>query len=187
MPGNLSVFAKRFYETIIKLPIHCIGSVVSKKGMKMKYSKVVFDPSPIAYELLLQHIANYLTQYSIEKIEIYFDDMSGKNPKGSEWKKLLIKQHENLKKGRSPLYKTWIKRKGMDYFKIPETIEFNDSSKNVYSQLVDMCAYNVMRQARDYSTFDGDKMYEGYKWIKPIMHCDPTSRKITRFGAVYFP
>jgi hypothetical protein len=180
-------FSTELFDLIASMPIHCLGAVVSKAKMKRTYTKVVFDPSPVAYELLLQRVANYLTQYRIFSLNIVFDDMSGKNPNGSEWKRLLIRQHKQLKLGKSPLYRTWTSRPGMNYSRIPDDIAFDDSSVNTFLQLADLCAYNVMRQARDYQTFDGDQMYSGYKWIHPIMHKDPDSGQVTSFGAVYFP
>ena len=71
--------------------------------------------------------------------------------------------------------------------RIPEIIKFEDSYQNNFIQIADLCAYCVMRQARDFKTFDGGHMYKGYKWIYPIMHRDPISRKVTNFGAVFFP
>jgi hypothetical protein len=180
-------FSTELFGHIAAMPIHCLGAVVSKTRMRQTYKKVVFDPSPVAYELLLQRVANYLTQYKIATLGIVFDDMSGKNPNGSEWKKLLMRQHKRLKTGKSPMYRTWTTRSGMDYSRIPDEIAFDDSSVNTYLQLADLCAYNVMRQARDYQTFDGDRMYPGYRWIHPIMHRDPHTGKVTSFGAVYFP
>lgn len=180
-------FTNELFKVIANLPIHCLGSVVSKERMKQKYRKIVFDPSPVAYELLLQRVANYMTQYGVPQLGIVFDDMSGKNPKGSEWKQLLVRQHQQLKAGKSPLYRTWTSRPGMDYSRIPDSIAFDDSGTNSFLQLADLCAYNVMRQARDHRTFDGDQMYEGYKWIHPIMHRDPKTGAVNSFGAVLFP
>ncbi len=180
-------FSSELFQLIIKIPMHCLTAVVSKTKMKQTYKKIVFDASPVAYELLLQRVANYLTQYSISQLRIVFDDMSGKNPNGSEWKTLLLKQHRQLKCGKSPLYRTWTSRPGMDYSRIPEDIEFDDSAVNTFLQLADLCAYNTMRQARDYGTFDGDQMYKGYRWIYSIMHKDPKIGKVNNYGALLFP
>ena len=107
-------FSRDFFRMLVTLRIHCLGAVVHKDRLKGKYKKVVFDPSPLCYELLLQRVANYATQYKASRVNLYVDDMSGKNPRGSQWKDLLINQHRNLKAGRSPLYRTWTARPGMD-------------------------------------------------------------------------
>ncbi len=180
-------FTSELFALISTSPIRCLGSVVSKAEMDKTYHKIVFDPSPVAYELLLQRVANFLTQYSIYQLGIVVDDMSGKNVKGSDWKELLVRQHGQLKLGKSPLYRTWKSRPGMDYSRMPKEIVFEDSSKSTPLQLADLCAYNVMRQARDFHTFDGAEMYPGYKWIYPIMHKDPKTKKVGGFGAVLFP
>jgi len=185
---ELYYFTVELFNTIRLSPIHCIGSVVDKNRLLKTYRKILFDPSPVCYELLLQRIANYATQYFIDEVNIFIDDMSGKNITGSEWKELLIKYHRKLKKGYSPLYRTWIKRKKMDYSRICEDIVFIDSKDSVLIQIADLCAYNVMRQAREYwCNFDNPPFYKGYSWIKPIMHCNPKSGQILRFGVVNFP
>jgi len=184
---NLTQFTTKLYEKIIELPIHCIGSVVDKEGLKSKYKRP-FDPSPVCYDLLLQHVANYMTQYNGDLVNIYFDDMSGKNLTGTSWETLLIKQHSQLKKGNSPFYKNWQTRSGMDYSKICDEIAFIDSKDSVLIQLADMCAYNVMRQARDYwGNCDKAPFYPYYQKIIPLMHCDSDSGTIFSFGIVNFP
>jgi hypothetical protein len=181
-------FTDTFYDQIIKLPVHCLGSIVDKEGLKSTYKKVVFDPSPVCYELLLQRVANYASQYGIDRINIFIDDMSGKNIRGSEWKNLLVNQHRQLKLGKSPLYRTWKKRERMDYSKICDEMCFLDSKDSALIQVADLCAYNVFRQGRDYwKNFDAPPFYEYYVKIIPIMHCDPETGQILSFGVVNFP
>jgi len=192
-PYNLSereiyIFSVELFKTIAKLPIHCIGSVIDKDRLSKKYKKVVFDPSPLCYEFLLQRVANYSTQYSIDLVNVFFDDMTGKNITGSDWKELLKKQHSNLKKGYSPLYRNWTKRLKMNYFSISKNIQFIDSKESLLIQIADLCAYNVMRQSREcWCNLDNPPFYKGYSWILPIMHRDPASGQIFRFGVVNFP
>lgn len=184
---ELNNFTEELYNSLIKLPLHCIGSVVDKNGLKSQY-KLPFNPSPVCYDLLLQHVANYLTQYHGDSVFIYFDDMSGKNLAGSSWKKLLQRQHQQLKKGKSPFYKNWKTRTGMDYSRICDEITFIDSAISVLVQLADLCAYNVMRQARDHwGSCDEPPYYSYYERIIPIMHCDPDSGMILSYGIVNFP
>jgi hypothetical protein len=185
---QLFSFTVDLFKEIVKLPIHCIGSVIDEDRLARKYKKVVFDPSPLCYELLLQRVANYATQYSIDLVNIFFDDMSGKNLTGSEWKNLLNKQHSKLKKGYSPLYRNWINRSKMNYARICKEIKFIDSRASTLIQLADLCAYNVMRQSRErWCCFDYPPYYKGYSWILPIMHRDPITGKIFRFGVINFP
>jgi hypothetical protein len=179
-------FTSELLSLISHLPIRCFGSVIRKAEMRKTYQKV-FDASSVAYELLLQRVANFLTQCFIYQLRIVFDDRSDRNATGSDWKKFLVKQHKQLKLDKSALYKTWKSRRGMNYSRIPNEIVFEDSSNSTPLQLADLCAYNIMRQARDFDTFDGIDMYPGYESIHPIMHKDPKTQKVSGFGAVLFP
>jgi hypothetical protein len=184
----LTNFTDALYERIVQLPVHCLGSIVDKGGLKDTYKKTVYDPSPVCYELLLQRVANYATQYGIGKVNIFIDDMCGKNIRGTEWKELLLNQHRQLKLGNSPLYRTWKKRERMDYSSICDEMCFIDSKDSFFIQIADICAYNVFRQGRDYwKNFDNPPFYEYYERIIPIMHCDPKSGTILNFGVVNFP
>lgn len=180
-------FSRSLFDLLNTKSIRGLGSVISKSGLQAKYTKTVFDASPVSYELLLQRIANLLTQFKADCTRIVFDDMTGKNKTGREWKRLLINQHRNLLLGNSPLYRTWKTRSKMNYDRIPREIVFVDSTQNNLIQVADLFAYNIMRQGRDYKEFDGPKFYEGYSWIKSKMHSDPKSKKITGFGALFYP
>lgn len=184
---QFSMFSKELFDTLCKQQIQGLGSVVSKEGLARKYTKVVFDASPVAYELLLQRFANLLTQYNATCEQIICDDMSGKNKTGRDWKDLLIRQHKKLKEGKSPMYRTWTTRQGMNYSKIPDRIDFMDSKTNTLIQVADLFAYNIMRQGRDFRNFDLPNIYTGYGWIIKKMHRHPITKKITGSGAVFFP
>jgi hypothetical protein len=76
----------------------------------------------------------------------------------------------------------------MDYSRRPDSIDFCDSLDSTLLQIADLCAYNVMRQGQDFwGNFDDEPFYNGYKWIKPIMHCNPNTKQIISYGAVCFP
>ncbi len=181
-------FSRELFDLLCHLPIRCIGVVVDKIRQSSAYSVRLFAPSAVCYDLFLQRAANFCSQYKGQRVDIFVDDISGKNPKGHKWEDLLLKQHASLLKGRSPFYKTWKSRSGMDYSKINNTLIFLDSTKSVFIQIADLCAYNVMRQAKDHwGNFDGSPFYHGYSWIKPIMHRDPDTGRIGHYGALCFP
>lgn len=185
----LNSFTKELYKTINSFNLHVIGVVVDKVKLKEKYLKFNFYPSSICYEFILQRIANYSTQYKIPKVTIVIDDMSGKTPRGSEWKKLLIQQHKTLLQGNSPFYPKWSQRSNMNYNMINRHLYFRDSAQSQLIQIADLCAYNIFRQAREsWNNFDKEPFYQGYKWILPIMHKSPDkNKKIANYGAVCFP
>lgn len=183
----LNSFTTELFEYITTIDIKAFGVVIDKQKLKDKYSNS-FYPSSICYEFLLQRIANVCTQLDIDKVMIVMDDMSGKTPKGKEWKKLLIQQHKKLLSGSSPFYRNWSQRTGMNYSKISKNLRFVDSKDSELTQVADLCAYNIMRQARDsWKNFDEAPLYAGYNWIKEIMHKCPTTNKIIGYGAVCFP
>jgi hypothetical protein len=185
--ADFTEFSTKLFSLICSLPIHCLGAVLDKERHISQYADP-YNPSAMCYELLLQHIANYLTQYDGYLSKIIIDDMTGKTKKGNDWKQLLINQHKEMKKGKSPLYRTWKTREKMDYSKIPDEIIFKNSEVSTMIQVADLCAYNVMRQGlRNWNNFDHKPYYIGYEWIKKIMHRCPSTGKITRFGAICFP
>ena len=187
---QISDFVRELYDFVGRAPLRCLGAVVDKQRLRNQYKRQ-FDPSPICYELLLQRLANLCTQYNVTKANVIFDDMDGKNVNGSEWKKLLQRQHRNLRKGYSPFYKNWDKQKqnrSMRYERISEELVFHDSRDDELIQIADLCAYNIFRQARDnWGSFDTEPLYDGYKWIKDRMHKSKQSGRITTFGALCFP
>lgn len=186
--NKLRRFCEKLYELFTDQPILCFGAVVSKRRLSEIYKKRIFNPPSVAYEFLLQRIANCAHQLGIPKILLVCDDLSGKTPKRNEWKKLLILQHVRLLQGKSPFYKNWVTRSGMDYRSIDERLVFRDSRISNSLQIADLIVYNIMRQARQsWNNFDHEPLYDWYKIIMPIMHCDPRGSGINRFGAVCFP
>lgn len=190
---TIRIFVDCVYDIINNNSIRIIGAVVDKSRMKETYSHP-FNPSPLAYELLLQHAANFYNELKrnynfIKKMVIIIDDMTGKTPSGNEWKSLLVRQHQFLiNNGVSPLNKTWKQRDRMDYSMIYEKLTFCDSKLIGLIQLADLCAYNFLRQARDHwDDWDSDNMYNGYKRIKQKIHHNKHTKIINRFGAVAFP
>jgi hypothetical protein len=168
--------------------IRVIGVVIDKPKLYEKYTAHHFYPSSVAYEFLMQRVANFCTQYNINKVKVFLDDMSGKSPKGNDWKKLLIEQHKSLIEGRSSFYKTWENRKTMNYSCLDKKLTFLDSKDSNLIQIADLCAYDIMRQARDsWNNFDDEPLYKGYRDIMPIMHKNPTTRKIINFGGLCYP
>ena len=187
---NFDNFVKELFSIMIQNPIKCFGSIINKQAHLEKY-KQKYNPNSTAYEYLLQRITNHLTSlnYSLDKVVV--DDMTGKTKKGNEWKKLLENHHYRLiKKNNVNTYNNWFPNKGsykkMNYSLLKNsTIEFVDSKNYRLIQIADLCAYNVMRQAKDHDgNFDGEECYDGYKWIKPIMHCS-SEKQISGYGAVY--
>jgi len=187
--GEMANFTDAIFEWLRKQPVRAFGSVVSKKWLLQKYGKNAFNPSPTAYEYLLQRIANCATQLGIDtdSVSIVVDDMTGKTQAGNEWKTLLLNKHEQLLKGHSPSYRKW-NRETMDFSAIRQKMTFSDSRGCNAIQIADLVAYNIMRQARDsWGNFDSEPLYSYYKAILPIMHRDPKSGKINGYGAVCHP
>ena len=180
----------------MKLDIRCLGVVLNKTTHQKKYQNS-YNPSSVCYEYLIQRVANFLNQMQGRLEKVVVDDMSGKTQAGNDWKNLLQDEHGRLKNNKKRIiYNTWTpNKKGldkMDYEAIGEaSMTFIDSKQSFLVQIADLCAYNIMRQGKDHGgDFDAppDDCYQGYEWIRPIMHSSPSSfskGKITGYGAVY--
>ena len=183
---TFSQFTSELFALIGTLKIRCLGTVVDYSKLKDAYQSA-FNPVTLAYELLLQRVANFLGQvFAFQPRLVCVDDghQDGNRP---GWKELLVRKHNGLKHGQSTLCTTWKTRRKMDYSRIPTSLTFQYSSTSTPLQIADLCAYYITEQAREFRAFDGNEMCPGYKSITPIMHRDPKTKKVSGFGAVLFP
>ncbi len=160
-------FAEHLYKWMHTLPVGLVAVSVNKKELKKKY-KNPFYPNPLAYELLIQRIADLCHNEEYEGQLVFDDFPEGKTKAGHRWKDLLISKHRALKKGkRSTLTSKW--DKPMNYDCISEEISFLDSSSAPILQITDLCAYNIRRQSSKYWSQQiggkGPFYYWGYRQI----------------------
>lgn len=138
---QLRCFMDDFYQAINEADLLCIGSVVDKIGMQERYPNPYYAPA-IAYELLMQRVEREIRRNGI--CSVVCDDMTGKTPKGSDYKDNLKRQHQILKQKGSRLLD------GFSFTCLPPSITFLNSAFSHMIQVADVVAYNVMRQFRDY-------------------------------------
>lgn len=178
------IATKEIYRVIVGAPITIVASVIDKKLMIQKYRKAAFNPSSFAYELLMERFQFYLQSVDGGG-RVIMDDISGKTPKGSHYKHLIKNLHPKLYS-----YGTTIQKIKID--RVPRAPSFWPSTKSSLLQLTDICAYNVLRQFRDYGDeWDDPKtkrlpLYGPLRLIIKKYHQGPRSQ-LRGYGIVKFP
>jgi hypothetical protein len=189
LPFNLTETAFRemtgeIYRTIQDSPTTLIASVIDKKMMFEKYREKAFSPSGFAYELLMERYQYFLQE--VQSIgDVVIDDISGKNPKGHPYKELIKSLHARLQRYGSTGQKVKIDR-------ITGSPKFWPSEKSNIIQIADFCAYNTMRQFRDYGEEWKNSANQTFKAYGPFTEIISNFRsdkkgKIQGFGIVKFP
>ena len=139
---EFKIVTKEIYRVLKESPITIIASVIDKKLMIKKYRERAYNPSSFAYEILMERYQFYLS--SVDGYgKVIMDDISGKTPTGSQYKKLIKSLHPKIYS-----YGTTIQKVKID--RVPNPPSFWPSTKSNILQLSDICAYNVFRQFREY-------------------------------------
>lgn len=160
---QLNEFSEHFYNAITTSDLLFIASVIDKIEMQQRYP-VPWYPPAIAYELLLQRV-----EYEVQgkgDYSVIIDDMTGKTPRGNEYKENLKKQHTRLKKVGSSLIN------GLTFKCAPSRLKFVNSAYSHMIQVADIAAYNVYRQFVDH----------GADWENPKLRKLPTYQYFNRIG-----
>jgi hypothetical protein len=188
--SRFRAFCEHLYKWMHILPVRLVAASVNKMELKKRY-KNPFYPNPLAYELLVQRIANICHDEEY-KCQVVFDDFpEGKTAAGHRWKELLISKHDALKQGKySALTKKW--DKPMNYKCLSDEIKFIRSRDEPIIQISDLCAYNISRQSSKYWSQQiggkGPFYYWGYRQIRNLIHRNPENRnQIFGYGIVCFP
>jgi len=163
---ELAAFTDEFYDLIAKSDIQLVAGVVDKKAMQEIYRDRAYYPPAIAYELMMQRLQNHVGPNG--PCHVVIDDMTGKNPKGSQHKQNLQRQHQLLRKHGSSL------RRGMSLDALG-TLKFVNSAHNDLVQVADVVGYNVFRQFRDH----GDAWEQ--RGLAQLPLYDPFRRLVPKF------
>jgi|WetSurMetagenome_2_1015567.scaffolds.fasta_scaffold45107_2 hypothetical protein len=180
-------FVDKFYASFSQMDDIKILSSVINKDLLIKSYKNPFNPNALAYEFLVQRLANFSTQYDCNYIFYYDEFPEGKTKAGNKWEDLLAKQHKGLKKGYSEIYKHWLARDSMNYSSLPEEIIFLNSKDRLFLQLADISGYNIKRQTELFFNHKKKNRYWGYDKIRARIHHSPVTNKVKNFGVVIYP
>jgi hypothetical protein len=145
---TLTDLVDEVYRAVDDADVMLIAAVVDKVQMVEEYGTRAYYPPAVAYEALMQRVQNEVV--SADACLVVVDDMTGKNPKGNEHKRNLIRHHELLRKHGSRL------RRGMRLDALGQ-LKFMSSARSNMLQVADLVAYNVYRQFVEF----------GEDWEKP--------------------
>lgn len=180
---KLTKFTDDLYAALAASACELVACVVDKHEVQEKYAKPFYPPA-IAYECVLQRLQLAMIERN-GYARVTIDDMEGKSPKGNEWKRNLIRQHQLLRLHGSRLHR------GMALDRVlGDQPYFRDSAGDERVQLADLVAYAVYRQFVDNrAAWDDDsKPLSVYEYLGRL---GPKFRhyqgQIQGFGIVKFP
>ena len=180
--SGLTDFVNEYYGLISAADISFIAAIVDKRHMQEKYPNPWYAPS-IAYEIVLHR--TQLELGNSASLAVIIDDMTGKTPKGNEFKRNLISQHFSLKKRGGQLIKGC-------QFPCLYSQKFINSALSHLVQVADVAGYNVYRQfvahGENWETAPPTTlpMYEHFKRIALKFRQDGNGR-IQGYGVIKFP
>lgn len=172
---------RELYRIIRELPLTPLAAVIDKPAMVKKYGRDrAFSPSGFAYELLMERFQFFLQDVDGQD-DVWIDDISGRRPGGHSYKILISNLQRRLQVQGSTAYKIRIDR-------IHGQPKFVPSECCHMVQVADFCAYNVMRQFREFGRLptSADDTYGGYARIASKFRTSPTG-VVDGFGIVSFP
>lgn len=181
--GDLSSFTDDYYDLINDADIILVAGVVDKLAMQNTYGERAYYPPAIAYELIAQRIQNHIGPAGT--CLVVMDDMSGKNPKGSEHKANLVRQHRQMRKSGSQLVK------GL-HLPALGALRFNNSARSHLIQVADIVGYNVHRQFREHGDAWEQRglaslpLYDPFKLLLPKFRSSAAGQ-ISGYGVVKMP
>jgi hypothetical protein len=183
---ELTTFVHTYYDIIAASDLQLIGVIVDKPAVQGMYGRPYYAPS-IAYDLLVQRVA--LEHPEVGCVSVVIDDMSGKTPRGSNYKVNLKRQHELLRKHGSQLRKT------INCGCLAPGIHFVNSALSHQVQVADVISYNLLRQFRDHGDAwetppkTANEKLPTYLWFERLAHKfrQGPNRRIQGYGVVKFP
>lgn len=180
--SGLLDFVNEYYGLISFADISFIAAIVDKKHTQEKYPKPWYAPA-IAYELLLHRAQLELGDSAC--LAVIIDDMTGKTPKGNEFKRNLTSQHFSLKKRGGQLIKGC-------QFPCLYSQRFINSALSHLVQVADVAGYNVYRQfvahGENWETAPPTTLptYDHFRKIAGKFRQDENGR-IQGYGVIKFP
>lgn len=183
---DLDAFTDEYYKLIAFADVQLLGSVVNKLHMQQGYVEPWYAPT-MAYECLMQRAA--LAVGTASTLAVTVDDISGKTPKQSDYKRLLSKHHERLRAHGSIL------QKAISFQCLTPNVRFMPSEDSDLVQVADVVSYCVHRQFRDHGeaweTKPADQkfklpMYQYFQRIAGKFRTDGSGR-IQGFGIAKAP
>lgn len=139
--ADLERFVTSYYDLIADADLTLIAGVVDKLHMQEDYPPSRWYAPAVAYEILLQRVENELCGKG--RVSVVIDDMTGKTPKGNEYKGNLKRHHMQLIQRGSTL------KKGFK-FTCLAGLKFVSSQVSNLVQVADVVSYNVFRQFQDH-------------------------------------
>jgi hypothetical protein len=179
---RLRLFVEDYYSIIAATDVQLIASVVDKVHVQEDYPLCWYAPA-IAYDLLMQRVVQEVRQPN--SVSVIVDDMTGKTPKGNDYKLNLSKHHNQLRQKGSSL------RRGLSFAPLAGDVRFVNSAHSHQIQVADVMAYNVYRQFVEH----GDawevhaERLPTYEWFDRLggkIRQAPNGR-VQGFGIVKFP
>ena len=138
---KLAAFVDSYYRLLNQAHLELLGSVANKLHAQEKYVQPWYAPT-LAYEFLMQRAVQAVPTGS--SLAVTIDDISGKTPKHTEYKRLLRAHHATLMKGGSRL------QPSISFACMDSPVRFMLSQQSDLVQAADLISYNVHRQFRDH-------------------------------------
>jgi hypothetical protein len=179
---DINALMEALYCWLPRAPITLLAGVVDKPLMQTTYTKPHYAGA-VSYTMFLQRYQKFLTKRTASG-SVVFDDPAGKSPGGHQWRYLLHRQHNLLKKHGCPYTSTQFPNVG--------PVTFTDSKASAFIQVADLVAYNTFRQFRTYGKEWEDSnvtritMYEHFRSVVRLFDLGPR-RRLDGFGIAKWP
>lgn len=183
----LEQFTHAYYDLIIESELQIVAAVVDKQHMQELYANPWYAPA-VAYDLVMQRVAQtfYEPDYDPECVGVLIDDMTGKTPKGSEYKKNLQRHHADLRKNGSRLLPK------AHFSCLTPNITFKNSAISHLIQVADIVSYNIYRQFLEHgeqweeNTSEHIPLYNWFQRLLPKFRQGPNQR-VQGYGVAKMP
>ncbi|NNJ12113.1 DUF3800 domain-containing protein [Chloroflexales bacterium ZM16-3] len=179
----LEHFTGAYYDLIVQSNLQIVAAVVDKAHMQELYPNPWYAPA-VAYDLVMQRVAQTFNEP--ECVGILIDDMTGKTPKGNDYKKNLQRQHAQLRQRGSSLLR------GIRFDCLLPGITFKNSAVSHLIQVADIVSYNIYRQFCDHGEHWEEQtkgkipLYPWFRRLLPKFRQGP-NRRIQGYGVVKMP
>lgn len=140
--AQLDAFVENYYSIVAQANLRLIAAVIDKVHLVEKYGVNAHYPPALAYEAVLQRAERELR--GRDTFSVTVDDMSGKTPKGRQYKDNLSAQHRQLRQNGSRMIH------GFRFTALLGDLRFANSAHSDLIQVADIAAYNVYRQFVDH-------------------------------------
>ncbi len=165
--SKLERFVEAMYSWLLATDLTFIAGVIDKRQMCEEYTKP-HHASALGYLVFCQRYQKFLAQRH-SRGGVTFDNVSGASQAGRPWRRLLERQHTQLKQRGCPYT-------NMGFPNLEETMAFADSADVDMLQVSDIAAYNTFRQFKDHGAVWDDPvadellLYEYFHRLLPRFH-----------------